>query len=47
MLEHMIKELQTENRVVALLPEGLNDDGAEKDEESWEDQWQDGHHLSP
>lgn len=32
-LAQMIKELQTENRVMALLPEGLNDDGAKKDKE--------------
>lgn len=32
---------------MALSPEGLNDNGAKKNEESWEDQRQDGHHLSP
>ena len=30
-----------------MLPESLDDDGAEEDEEGWENQRQDGHHLSP
>lgn len=38
---------ETENRTAPLSPEGLDDDGAEKNEESRENQRQDGHHLSP
>lgn len=30
-----------------LSPEGLNNNSPEENEERWEDQWQDRHHLSP
>lgn len=47
MRENMVKKSQTETGSRSLLPEGLNDNGAKKNEESREDQRQDGHHLPP